>query len=113
MVADFRMRLIYAAVDLSIENKAGSNSGSDGYVNQSALILASTPACFSKSSSVGIVLHRHFHLKGSAQIADRILSFPMGKEVDLADLAGQRIHRSSGSDPNTGDLGVCGLRGGS
>src|SRR5208337_2123080 len=107
MMAHLRMRLVYTTVELSIENKSRPDSGSERHVNQSAFVLASTPACFCKSSSVGIVLYRHFHLKGSAQISNRILSFPMGKEVDVTELARQGIHRSGRSDPDTGNSRVC------
>ena len=99
MMADLRMRLIDATVDLSIENNPYSDSCSDRHVNQFALTVASAPACFSKSRSVGIVLQCHPHFEALAQISDRILSFPMRKEVDIANLARQRIHWSGRSDP--------------
>ena len=55
MVANFRMRLIHATVDVSVENESRSNPGSDRHVDQAALVLAGAPACLSKSCGIGIV----------------------------------------------------------
>src|ERR1022692_4577692 len=100
MMSDFRMRLIHATADVTIENEARPDSRCNRHIDQPALILAGAPTFFSQSRGIGIVLHGHAHLKDLAQVPNWILAFPMGKEVDIADLARQRIDRSGGSNPN-------------
>src|SRR5271154_6183901 len=110
MVPDRRMCLVHATVDLPVEIESGPDSGSERHVNQSSSVLTSAPACLSKSSGVGIVLDGHLHWKGSTQICHRILSLPMGKEIDISELACQRVHGSSRSNPDARNLCVCGPR---
>ena len=92
MVADLRVRLIDSAVELPVKNEARSDSGSDGYVNQSVLVLAGAPPCLSKSGRIGVIFDRHFHREDFSQVPDRVLAFPLRKEIDIANLARERVH---------------------
>src|SRR5262245_5531213 len=104
MMADFRMRTIHTAVELAIDDNAGTNSGSDRYINESRFISSGSPASFRQSGSIGIIFHRDGNAKDFLQIVYRILTAPVRKEIDITNFAGKWIDRSSRTNSDAGEF---------
>src|SRR5881409_2894243 len=55
------MRLVHSSIDMSLENNARTNAGTYRHVNQPRLIPSRSPAGFTQSGGIGIILHCDGH----------------------------------------------------
>src|SRR5947199_4691252 len=99
------MRLVHTSIDMSLENNARTNAGTYRHVNQPRLIPSRSPAGFTQSGGIGIILHCDGHAEYLLQILGWILPPPMGKEVHVTDFAGEWIHRPRRPDSNALEVG--------
>ena len=76
MVADFGMRHIHPAIELSVENDSAADARTHGDVNQSRFQFPRSPARFAQRRSVGIIFERDRHLEFAHQVLHRIISLP-------------------------------------
>ena len=81
MMANLRMRAVYAAIHFAVEHKTHANSGTNRDIDQLFLVPPSAPACFPESSSVPIIFHCHLDVEHLLQMEDWILPLPLRKEI--------------------------------
>src|SRR5437867_11365670 len=86
------MRLVHTSIDMSLENNARTNAGTYRHVNQPRLIPSRSPAGFTQSGGIAIILHCAGHAEYLLQILAWFLPPPMGKEVHFPDFAVNWIH---------------------
>ena len=104
MMADFGMRIVDAAINLAVEDQADSDAGADSDVNQARFVAACAPTRLTESGGVRIILDGHADLKSTLEIFDGIFPVPVGEEIDITDLAGQRINRTGGTNADSRDF---------
>src|SRR5215469_1812563 len=106
VMANLRMKVIHTAIDFAVEHDADADSGAHRDVNQSFLAASSAPTGFAKSSSVSVIFHRHWNLENLLQVQNRVLTFPLRKEIYVAEFAGKRMYGARRTNSNSCDLFV-------
>src|SRR5882762_9193429 len=99
-----RMRPVYAAIKLSVQNDPAAYPSAHRNVNQSLLPAARSPSRFTQRRCVAIIFQRRTHSERALQILHWIAAFPRRQEIHVAEFPCEWVHPPRRPNSNPGNF---------